>query len=254
VINLSQPIYIMLLGLNVMISVILFFLANHYHWVSYFKWHRDNKLTQNQITAIIVTFNVICLVVLMPSTFPIKLDWVVKSIEWLILCGVFVLIIWYFWQKRNRQLVESRNFYKIFKYIFTQLDSGALLHQTFKTVYHVVDDPSIKKRLMKFSVMLSQEHQISDAMAYLNNSFKSDEGRIFNGVMQNIEHNSMTSKGLVNVDQMLFQKYLSSIRAETKKIERQYILLIVVFTFQVMILLMLPLLSQMVESAQDIFK
>jgi hypothetical protein len=102
--------------------------------------------------------------------------------------------------------------------------------------------------------MLSQEHQIEEAMAYLNKSFRSDEGRIFNSVMQNIEHNSMTSNGLINVDQMLFQKYLSSIRAETKKIERQYIFLIVIFTFQVMLFLMLPLLSQMVESAQNIFR
>ena len=212
------------------------------------------KLNQRNIKWMIVILDLICFVLLIPSTFPIKLDLIIKSVKGLLFASVSVMMVWFFLHRRNRELVEARNFYKIFKYIFTQLDSGALLHQTFKTVYHVVDEPSIKKRLLKFSVMLSQEHQIEDAMVYLNDSFKSDEGRIFNSVMQNIEHNSMTSKGLVNVDQMLFQKYLSSIRAETKKMESQYILLIILFTFQVMLFLMLPLLSQMVESAQNIFR
>jgi hypothetical protein len=251
-IYLFQPVNLMLFFLNIITLVMLFTLIKHFQGVAFIKSNR--ALKQRYIKGMVVTTLMLCILIVAPNLFPFDLKFLAKGLRWLLFVVATMVVVWIFLRRRNRQLIESRNFYKIFKYIFTQLDSGALLHQTYKTVYHVVDEPSIKNRLLKFSVMLSQEHQIEEAMAYLNKSFRSDEGRIFNSVMQNIEHNSMTSNGLINVDQMLFQKYLSSIRAETKKIERQYIFLIVIFTFQVMLFLMLPLLSQMVESAQNIFR
>ncbi|MDK2867664.1 MAG: hypothetical protein PWP38_1979 [Clostridiales bacterium] len=179
--------------------------------------------------------------------------WLQMGVNWLLIGGVITYMIRQLWYRRNRQLVETRNFYKIFKFIFTQINAGATNYQIFKLLYKVVDDAKMSRHLLRFSILLSQNAQMQEAIAYLRNVYKNDEGSIFVGILDNISQNHLTANGLINVDQMLFQKYLSGIRAETKRIERNYVLLVVMYTLLMTIFLLLPLISSMAESAQNIF-
>jgi hypothetical protein len=133
------------------------------------------------------------------------------------------------------------------------MNAGATSYQTFKLLYKVVDDAKMSRHLLQFSILLSQNAQMQEAISYLHQIYKNGEGDIFVGVLDSISQNHLTANGLVNVDQMLFQKYLSSIRAETKRIERSYILLVVMYTLLMTLFLLLPLLASMVESAQNVF-
>jgi len=155
---------------------------------------------------------------------------------------------------RNKDLIQTRNFYKIFKFIIIQMDSGANPEQIFKVIYKIADDQSLKNKLYFFSAMITQNHQLSRGIEYLRKSVATKETMAFIDIFERLADNTIAKKSLSQIDQILFQKYLSGIKDETKKIEKSYLYIVIMFTVIISLFLLLPLLSQMVESADMIFK
>ena len=138
--------------------------------------------------------------------------------------------------------------------MFTQIQSGATHIDVFKSIYKVTDDSKMSKVFFRFAVLLTNPSQKNNAFEYLDKMYSNDEGKIFVDIMRNIDTNHMSHHSLNNIDTMMFQKYLSALRAETKKIERHYILLIAMYTMLTTIFLMIPLISNMIESARQVFQ
>ncbi len=151
------------------------------------------------------------------------------------------------------RMVINRNFYKIFKYLFIQSDSGIHPEVTIRSIYKVADHPEVKRRLVKFSSLLAKKNQEKEAFEYLNKAFKEGQVNYYVEIMERFYHHYVTRESLRHIDQLLFQKYLSTIRLESKKIERRYIYMVVIYTAQITLFLLLPLLQQMIVSVQGIF-
>lgn len=154
---------------------------------------------------------------------------------------------------KGQGLSTNRNFYKIFKYLFTQADSGIHPEAIVTSLYKVIDQKAMKRIFVNFSSILAKNNQEYEAFMYLRDNIKGSETNLYVDIIERYYQKHIDRASLAHIDQMLFQKYLSSIRAESKRIERRYVLMVIVFTLEITLLLILPLLSQMVNSLHQIF-
>lgn len=152
---------------------------------------------------------------------------------------------------QDKQL--SKNFYRLYKYIHLQLDVGTRKEEIYKTLYQVVEHRALKRTLLQMSVIISQHHEVARGIEYLKKQWKHSEGKIFIGLLESMESTVLNAQTFTRLDHMLFQKYLSQMRYETDKIKRAYGIVVALFTLIISVMLMMPIISQMMISAKQIF-
>ena len=156
-------------------------------------------------------------------------------------------------QQQRAQFMTTQSFYKIYKYLQIQLETGARPEEIFKALYRVVDYPPFRATLLQFSVIISQSHDVHQGLNYLKSRLKDQEGKLFISITENLAFSGGEHETFSRLNHLLFQKYLSNIRERTKKIKRLYLYSVILFTLLVSIMLLMPLIDQMLKSAQMIF-
>lgn len=200
------------------------------------------------------------------TVFPYK-----NNLKWLLVLvgGVLSLLLpntWYFsvsflvtliafkiTRRQRAQFMNTQSFYKIYKYLQIQLETGARPEEIFKSLYRVVDYPAFRASLLQFSVIISQSHDVHQGLNYLKNILKDQEGKLFISITENLAFSGGEHETFSRLNHLLFQKYLSNIRESTKKIKRMYLYSVILFTLLVSVMLLMPLIDQMLRSAQMIF-
>ena len=103
------------------------------------------------------------------------------------------------------------------------------------------------------SALLAQTNDIEEALNYLKIKFDHEEGEILVGILKSITVSGLSQESFLRLDQMLFQKYLAQLRRDTTQIKRTYFYAIVCFTVAASMIIFIPLLEQMLNSANIIF-
>ena len=175
-----------------------------------------------------------------------------KAIYFLI--GIVIIILIYKeTQKQREQYMTTQSFYKIYKYLQIQLETGARSEDIFKSLYRVVAYPKFREKLLQFSVIISQSHDIQRGLTYLKSELKDQEGKLFINITENLALAGGEEETFSRLNHLLFQKYLSNIRENTKKIKRMYLYSVILFTVLVSLMLMMPIIDQMLKATQTIF-
>lgn len=155
--------------------------------------------------------------------------------------------------KRKQSTELSKNFYRLYKYITIQVSAGSRPEDIYKSLYKIVHSKALKAELLTFSVILTQRHDIKQSLEGLKKQLDFDEGQIFVGILQSMSGTGLSSDAFMRLDHMLFQKYLSGIRAETDKVRQLYLAAVITFTAVTTCMLLFPILHQMFYSAKKIF-
>ncbi len=156
-------------------------------------------------------------------------------------------------RSRYKQTQLSKNFYRLYKYIAVQTAAGAYAEEIYKSLYKIVKEKALKADLMEFSVVLTQRHDLKQGLNVLKRSFDFDEGKVFADMLESMAGTGLSEDAFRRLDQMLFQKYLSEIRAQTEKVKQTYFVSVVLFTVVTVGMLLIPLIDQMLFSAKKIF-
>lgn len=155
-------------------------------------------------------------------------------------------------EKINATLL-AKNFYRIYKYLYVQTASGARSEDILKSMHQIVEHSNLKKILISMSAILAQTNDIEEALNYLKIKFNHEEGEILIGILKSITVCGLSQESFLRLDHMLFQKYLSQLRRDTTQIKRTYFYAIVCFTVAASMIIFIPLLEQMLNSANIIF-
>jgi hypothetical protein len=155
--------------------------------------------------------------------------------------------------KRKHNTELSKNFYRLYKYITIQITAGSRPEDIYKSLYKIVHAKALKAELLQFSVILTQRHDIKQSLEGLKKRFDFDEGQIFVGILESMSGTGLSADAFMRLDHMLFQKYLSGIRAGTDKVRQLYLAAVVTFTAVTTCMLLFPILHQMFYSAKKIF-
>lgn len=155
--------------------------------------------------------------------------------------------------KRKQNIELSKNFYRLYKYITIQVTAGSRPEDIYKSLYKIVHAKALKTELLKFSVILTQRHDIKQGIEGLKKQLDFDEGQIFVGILESMSGSGLSADAFMRLDHMLFQKYLSGIRAGTDKVRQLYLAAVITFTAVTTCMLLFPILHQMFYSAKKIF-
>ncbi|HSN65266.1 MAG TPA: hypothetical protein VLS94_01440, partial [Fusibacter sp.] len=147
----------------------------------------------------------------------------------------------------------TKNFYRLYKYMYLQSASGSRPEELLKTLYRVVSTKKLRKSLLQMSVIISQSNDVQKALKYLRHQFNHEEGLILIGILESIAISGLSKEAFLRLDHMLFQKYLSQMRRDTTRIKRLYFYSVVCFVAAASGVLFLPLIDQMLKSANIIF-
>jgi len=155
---------------------------------------------------------------------------------------------------RQSQTELTKNFYRLYKYMYLQSASGSRPEDLLKSLYRVVSAKKLRKSLLQMSVIISQSNDVQKALGYLRHQFNHDEGLILIGILESIAISGLSKEAFLRLDHMLFQKYLSQMRRDTSRIKRLYFYSVLCFVAVASGVLFLPLIDQMFKSANIIFK
>ena len=155
---------------------------------------------------------------------------------------------------KQSQTELTKNFYRLYKYMYLQSASGSRPEELLKSLYRVVNAKKLRKSLMQMSVIISQCNDTQKALKYLRQQFNHDEGLILIGILESIAVSGLSNESFLRLDHMLFQKYLSQMRRDTARIKRLYFYSVACFVAAASGVLFLPLIEQMFRSVNIIFK
>ena len=159
----------------------------------------------------------------------------------------------YMMLSKQSQTELTKNFYRLYKYMYLQSASGSRPEELLKTLYRVVSTKKLRKSLMQMSVIISQSNDVQKALKYLRHQFNHEEGLILIGILESIAISGLSKEAFLRLDHMLFQKYLSQMRRDTSRIKRLYFYSVFCFVAAASGVLFLPLIDQMLKSANIIF-
>ena len=157
-------------------------------------------------------------------------------------------------RSKHSQTELTKNFYRLYKYMYLQSSSGSRPEDLLKSLYRVVSAKRLRKSLLQMSVIISQSNDVQKALKYLRSQFNHEEGAIMIGTLESIVISGLSKEAFLRLDHMLFQKYLSQMRRDTSRIKRMYFYSVVCFVAAASGVLFLPLIDQMLKSANIIFK
>lgn len=158
----------------------------------------------------------------------------------------------------RKELKQSKNklakhFYRLYKYLYLQTSSGARAEEMLKNLHRIALDSHLKKSLLQMSVIISQSNDIGVGLDYLRKVFKGEDGLMLIGILENVSICGLTDDAFLRLDHMLFQKYLAQLQRETKAIKNRYFLSVTCFVIAASSIIFIPLLDQMMRSANIIF-
>ncbi|MDN5352925.1 MAG: hypothetical protein PWQ12_1846 [Clostridiales bacterium] len=156
-------------------------------------------------------------------------------------------------ESKKRQVQLSKNFYRIYKYMYVQSVAGTRTEDVFKSLHKVVTPGVLKSEMLQFSVIMAQSHDVKKALDYLRGHFRFEEGEVFISIMESVLSTGLPPETLLRLDNMLFQKYLSHLRRQTDRIKRLYLGIVIIFTIVTSTMLLFPLIDQAFRSADMIF-
>lgn len=147
----------------------------------------------------------------------------------------------------------AKHFYRMYKYLYLQTSSGARAEEILKTLYQIVSDSHLRKSLLHMSVVITHSNDVGVGLDYLRKVFKGEDGLMLIGILENISRSGLSNDAFLRLDHMLFQKYLAQLQRETKEIKRKYFLSVTCFVIAASSIIFIPLLDQMMRSANIIF-
>ncbi len=154
-------------------------------------------------------------------------------------------------QRTGTALVK--NFYRIYKYLYVQTCSGTRAEDILKNMYQIVLDKALRKSLLQMAAIITQSNDVHKAISTFKKSIKHEDGDILVGILESITMTGLSKESFMRLDQMLFQKYLTQVRRDTRHIRKLYFFAVVCFVVAASGLLFFPLIDQMLKSANIIF-
>ena len=154
-------------------------------------------------------------------------------------------------QRTGTALVK--NFYRIYKYLYVQTCSGTRAEDILKNMYQMVSDKALRKSLLQMAAIITQSNDVHKAIATFKKSIKHEDGDILVGILESITMTGLSKESFMRLDQMLFQKYLTQVRRDTRHIRKLYFFSVLCFVVAASGLLFFPLIDQMLKSANIIF-
>ncbi len=147
----------------------------------------------------------------------------------------------------------SKQLYRIYKYLYLQSSSGMRGEDIIKSLHRIIYKQPLKDLLLKMSATVAQTHDIAYAIQQFRRHFNEEDGEMLMSIFETMRLSGLSKEAYMRLDQMMFQKYLIQMGRDTQRIRRLYFCAVTSFIIAASLLLFLPIVDQMMKSAEIIF-
>lgn len=155
--------------------------------------------------------------------------------------------------RRNNRLFQ-KNAYKIYKFLNNQVSSGIRISEALKNLYQIIDDYNLKKILIKFSAIYIQTSNIDLALKEFDKYYDTQESESLCICIKQGIATGDSSNLLRRQEELMFNKYINYIQLETDFQKNKSILAVGMLCLILVIMIGVPLFSDMDRALTSIFK
>lgn len=147
----------------------------------------------------------------------------------------------------------QRHVYKIYKYLHNQISSGVTITEAIKTVYQIMEDEGIKMSLIRMAATYELTTDIDLAIQEISNEYDNLEAEtlaiaIRQGVATGGEGNLLEQQ-----EELMFNKYMNYIQAETDRCTYIGIAAALSFAFIIVLMATMPMIMEALSGIEEMF-
>jgi Flp pilus assembly protein TadB len=156
-------------------------------------------------------------------------------------------------EKKKYTLRFQKNAYKIYKYLHCQISSGVKVTDAVKTTYEVIEDKDIRDIFVQMAARYELTLDIDTSLEEFNSSFDALEADTLCVALKQGIMTGDNRELLARQEELMFNKYFNHIQAETDNCRVQTTLAAAMFTAVIVIMIAVPLISDVSEAVGKIF-
>jgi Flp pilus assembly protein TadB len=155
--------------------------------------------------------------------------------------------------RKKLNLKFQRYVYKIYKYLHNQISSGVKVTDAIKTVYEVIDDRELRAILIKLAARYELTNDIDAALEEFSSNFELQEAQTLCVALKQGIETGDNQELLARQEEVMFMKYFNYIQMETDNCKIRSTLAAAMFTAVIIIMVFVPLFSDMSDALSKIF-
>lgn len=155
--------------------------------------------------------------------------------------------------KRQRKKAVEYYGYKIFKFLLNQLSADILVTTAVRSLYHVVDEPFLRKTLIDFSATYSQTSQVYQALQVIKDRYKGIEVDTLCIAIEQGINTGANEETLVKMEELLFKKYIYQIKRDTVLRKKRGILSVLFLCTIIVLMIAIPVVMDIQSAFHQIF-
>lgn len=190
-------------------------------------------------------------IMILLSLFFLLSNWIYVAIQWGLYFIIKAIRTRYLSKKRKR-LIEFYG-YKIFKFLMNQVSSGILVSDAIKSMYRVVDDKYLRRRLIEVSAYYSKTTNLHEALAMLKSTYAGVEVDTLCMAIEQGIYTGANYETLKKMEQLLFKRYIYQIKLETKWRRKRSILSVLLLCMILVLMISIPVMLDMMDAFNQIF-
>lgn len=168
--------------------------------------------------------------------------------------AVFVGVSLYVREKINKISFQfEKHAWRIYRYLHNQISSGIKITDAVTTVYETVNDPEIKKVLVKFSAAFQLTMNIQESLDEIASKFGGNEAATLCMAVREGVKTGDSGDMLKRQEDVMFNKYFNRIEAETERSRTMCIFSALMFCSILVIMASVPVIMDLLDALDSIF-
>jgi len=171
----------------------------------------------------------------------------------LFLVGYLMIYIIIISKKKALNLAFSSNSYKLYKYMFNQIDAGVLPKDALISLHEVVEDKQLKEILYKACGAYQFTLNPRSASGYIKKYIKTQEAQSFAMFIEDIAFEGCDRGITKRLEQLMFNRYFTYIQRKTEQVKTKSMITVITFCSIIVIMILIPMYMDVQDALTSIF-
>jgi len=155
---------------------------------------------------------------------------------------------------RRRKAALERSFYKVYRFVDSQMSAGIKATDAIKGLHESVDDPLIKPALIRFSARYALTLDLDQAMMELRAAHSGKDIETFGTQLRQVLATGLAGRSFLRTEELLFSRYFTLLQKQSSAIRNRLLLSAILMILPITILFLMPLFYEAMGSLSSIFR
>jgi len=155
---------------------------------------------------------------------------------------------------RQRKAALERSFYKVYRFVDSQMSAGIKASDVIKGLHESVDDCLIKPALVRFSARYALTLDLDQAMMELRAAHSGKDIETFGTQLRQVLATGQAGRSFLRTEELLFTRYFSLLQKQSSAIRNRLLLSAILMMLPIMMLFLMPLFYEAMGSLSSLFR